>query len=192
MRDATTDPYSVLGISPDASDGELRRAYRELVKRHHPDHNGGSHESTVRFAQIQNAYAVVAESRRSPHSASRPAPEPAVTGFGSSDPNIENRIANLEQELSQMRAQEQRQATARARQATEQARQAAAKQAAAATAAAQGRRPTDEELGYYKTEDSFTKIIDDATEQIADRVRSSESKRQFAQRLADLFGRGPR
>jgi curved DNA-binding protein CbpA len=203
MSDATTDPYSVLGISPDASDGELRRAYRELVKRHHPDHNGGSHESTVRFARIQNAYAVVAESRRSGHSASRPAPEPTVTGFGSSDPNIEGRIANLEQELAQMRAQEQRQAQEQARQAA--ARQAAAaasaaKQAAAASAAkqsaaaaaAQAGRPTDEELGYYTTDDSFTKIIDDATEKIADRVRSSDAKRQFAQRLADLFGRGPR
>src|SRR6202012_365362 len=123
MSDATIDPYSVLGISPDASDSDLRRAYRELVKRHHPDHNGGSHESTVRFAQIQNAYAVVAESRRSGHSARSPAPEPAVSGFGSSDPNIENRIANLEQELSQMRAQEQRLANERARQAREQARQ---------------------------------------------------------------------
>jgi curved DNA-binding protein CbpA len=194
MSDATTDPYSVLGISPDASDGELRRAYRELVKRHHPDHNGGSHESTVRFARIQNAYAVVAESRRSGHSASRPAPEPTVTGFGSSDPNIEGRIANLEQELAQMRAQEQRQAQEQARQAA--ARQAAAaasaaKQAAAASAAQAG-RPTDEQLGYYTTDDSFTKIIDDATEKIADRVRSGDAKRQFAQRLADLFGRGPR
>jgi curved DNA-binding protein CbpA len=185
MSDATIDPYSVLGISPDASDGELRRAYRELVKRHHPDHNGGSHESTVRFAEIQNAYAVVAESRRSLHSASAPAQEPPVTGFGSSDPDVENRIANLEQELAQMRAQEQRQTH-------EQARQAAAKRAAAAAAAAQNPRPTDEQLGYYTTEDSFTKIIDDATEQIADRVRASDAKRQFTQRLSDLFGRGSR
>src|SRR6202046_1079365 len=134
MSDATTDPYSVLGISPDASDGELRRAYRELVKRHHPDHNGGSHESTVRFAESQNAYAVVAESRRSLHSAPGSVPGsaqgPIVTGFESSDPRIENRIANLEQELAQMRAEEQRRAN-------EQARQAAAKQAAAAAAAAQ-------------------------------------------------------
>jgi hypothetical protein len=185
MSDATMDPYSVLGISPDASDGELRRAYRELVKLHHPDHNGGSHESTVRFAEIQNAYAVVAESRRSLHSAPGSAQGPVVTGFGSSDPHIENRIANLEQELAQMRAEEQRQAN-------EQARQAAAKRAAAAAAAAQTPRPTDEELGYYKTDDSFTKIIDDAADQLADRVRASDAKRQFAQRLSDLFGRGTR
>ncbi len=84
-----------------------------------------------------------------------------------------------------MRAQEQRQAQ-------EQARQAAAKRAAAAAAAAQAPRPTDEELGYYKTDDSFTKIIDDATEQLADRVRASDAKRQFTQRLSDLFGRGTR
>ena len=65
-------------------------------------------------------------------------------------------------------------------------------EAAAAAAAEHPRsdpRPTAEELGYYTTDDSFTKIIDDATEQIADRVRASDSKRQFTQRLADLFGR---
>ena len=185
MSDATIDPYSVLGVSPDVSDGELRRAYRELVKRHHPDHNGGSPESTARFAQIQNAYAVVTESRRSPGAASGQLHEPAVTGYQSEDPNIEGRIANLEQELAQMRAQEQRLAR-------ERARQAAAEQAAAAAATTQARRPTDEELGYYKTDDSFTKIIDDATEQVVERVRASESKRQFTQRLSDLFGRGSR
>ena len=55
MTDATIDPYAVLGVDPGVSDIELRRVYRELVKRHHPDHNGGSPESTRRFAQIQNA-----------------------------------------------------------------------------------------------------------------------------------------
>jgi curved DNA-binding protein CbpA len=191
MSDATGDPYAVLGISPDASDGELRRAYRDLVKRHHPDHNGGSPESTARFAQIQNAYAVVAELRRSPQPSSGKAREAPVTGSGRSDPAIDNRIANLEKELARMREQKQRQAR-------EQARRAAAAAAAAAaaqqTAAASGdaRRPTDEELGYFKTEDSFTKIIDDAAEQLAERVRSGDAKRQLTQRLSDLFGRGSR
>jgi curved DNA-binding protein CbpA len=201
MSDAATDPYAVLGVSPEASDGELRSAYRELVKRHHPDHNGGSPESAARFAQVQNAYAVAVERRRSPNAATDHAPGPGVTGFSGSssgsgsDPNIENRIANLEQELARMRAQEQREATERARQAA--ARPAAVAAAASAAAASQradgqARRPTDEELGYYTTDDSFTKIIDDATEKLAERVRESDGKRQFTQRLADLFGRGSR
>lgn len=32
-----TDPYIVLGVRPDASDEEIKRAYRELVRRYHPD-----------------------------------------------------------------------------------------------------------------------------------------------------------
>jgi hypothetical protein len=188
MSDAAIDPYAVLGISPDASDGELRRAYRDLVKRHHPDHNGGSAESTARFAQIQSAYAVIAQWRRSPQSdpaaAAQPvgAAEPAGARFEAADPNIESRIANLEQELAQMRAAEQRQAR-------ERARQAAARQPAAGAAPTGPRRPTPEELGYFTTDDSFTRIVDDATEQITERLRGSDAKRQFTRRLSDLFGR---
>jgi DnaJ-class molecular chaperone len=177
MSDAASDPYAVLGVSPEVSDAELRRVYRDLVKRHHPDHNGGSPESTARFAQIQNAYAVIAERRRGLQDA-----------HGATDARVEERIEDLERELAKMRAAELRQARERARQAA--AKQAAANQAAAGTQSAQPRRPTPEELGYYSTDDSFTKIIDDAADQLAQRVRGGAGKRQFAKRLTDLFGRG--
>src|SRR5256885_11061052 len=62
----TPDPYATLGLSPSATDAELRAAYRRLVQLHHPDHNGGSAESARRFEAGQGAYAA---GRRRPRGA---------------------------------------------------------------------------------------------------------------------------
>jgi hypothetical protein len=192
MSEAARDPYAVLGVAPDISDIELRRVYRGLVKRHHPDHNGGSAESATRFAQIQNAYAGIAQLRRGsgpePTAATSARPQgPASSGA----PDIESRIASMEREMAATHEAEQRDARERARLAAEQAEKlAAARRAQAADALHSHRlRPTPEDLGYYSTDDSFTKIIDDATEQFSQRLRKSDAKKQFTQRLSDLFGR---
>ena len=50
------DPYQVLGVSPDASDEEIKRAYRKLAKKYHPDLNPGDTEATKKMQQINAAY----------------------------------------------------------------------------------------------------------------------------------------
>ena len=50
------DPYSVLGVSPDASDEEIKKAYRDLTKRYHPDLNPGDPRAAERMNEINAAY----------------------------------------------------------------------------------------------------------------------------------------
>jgi|SRR4029453_6980652 curved DNA-binding protein CbpA len=59
------DPHSVLGITPQASEREIRSAYRALAKKLHPDTGAGSSEE--KFRAIQDAYEVLSdpEKRRS-------------------------------------------------------------------------------------------------------------------------------
>ena len=50
------DPYKILGVSPDASDEEIKRAYRRLAKQYHPDRNPGDEEAAQKMQQINAAY----------------------------------------------------------------------------------------------------------------------------------------
>jgi molecular chaperone DnaJ len=51
-----TDPYQVLGVSRDASDEEVKQAYRRLAKKYHPDRNPGDQEAAKRMQEINAAY----------------------------------------------------------------------------------------------------------------------------------------
>ena len=51
------DPYQILGVSPDASDEEIKRAYRKLAKKYHPDANPGDEYAAKKMQEINDAYA---------------------------------------------------------------------------------------------------------------------------------------
>ena len=50
------DPYKVLGVAPDASDEEIKKAYRELTKKYHPDLNPGDEAAAEKMNEINTAY----------------------------------------------------------------------------------------------------------------------------------------
>ena len=60
-----TDPYRILGVSTSASPAEIRRSFRELALKYHPDRNKNSEESRQKFMQIVEAYRILTDNTSS-------------------------------------------------------------------------------------------------------------------------------
>jgi hypothetical protein len=108
----------------------------------------------------------VEQRRRSPVSPRQDAPP--------TDPDLEARLAAMERDL-----------LAKARAARERA-QRAARDAAATATGAKAKRPSDEELGYIKTDDSLGKIFADARKEFGERL-SHAGDEPVRDRVADLL-----
>mgnify|MGYP000750596649 CR=1 FL=1 len=61
MSSQKRDYYEVLGVSRDADEGELKRAYRALALRYHPDHNQNDKAAEEKFKEVSAAYAVLSD-----------------------------------------------------------------------------------------------------------------------------------
>lgn len=58
------DYYDVLGVDAEASSDDIKRAFRQLAREHHPDATGGNAESEVRYKEISEAYAVLSDPQK--------------------------------------------------------------------------------------------------------------------------------
>lgn len=58
------DYYEILGISKDASDSEIKKAYRRLAKKHHPDSNPNNQEAEQLFKEITESYNVLSDEKK--------------------------------------------------------------------------------------------------------------------------------
>jgi DnaJ-class molecular chaperone len=58
------DPYETLGVKRDASEDEIKKAYRKLARQYHPDRNPGDKQAEARFKEVQAAYDILSDKQK--------------------------------------------------------------------------------------------------------------------------------
>ncbi len=64
MAESKRDYYEVLGVDKNADEAAIKKAYRKLAKKYHPDMNPGDAEAEKRFKEASEAYAVLSDSQK--------------------------------------------------------------------------------------------------------------------------------
>ena len=85
-----TDPYKILGIDSGASDEELKKAYRALSKKYHPDANPDNPQAAeAKFKEVQEAYRQIVDARERGTSAYGPGNSGGYSGgYGNDYPGL--------------------------------------------------------------------------------------------------------
>src|SRR5437588_8079692 len=58
------DYYDVLGVKRNASEEEIKKAYRKLARQYHPDRNPGDKQAETNFKEVQDAYDVLSDKQK--------------------------------------------------------------------------------------------------------------------------------
>lgn len=58
------DPYEILGVSKTASEAEIKKAFRNLAKKHHPDTHAGDKNAQKKFQEISGAYDIIGDKEK--------------------------------------------------------------------------------------------------------------------------------
>lgn len=92
MADSKRDYYEVLGVDKSADDAALKKAYRALAKKYHPDTNPGDKEAEAKFKEASEAYAVLSdpEKRRQYDQFGHAAFDGGAGGSGYSNMNMDD------------------------------------------------------------------------------------------------------
>lgn len=64
MAENKRDYYEVLGVQKGASEDEIKKAYRQMAKKYHPDLNPGDKEAEARFKEVNEAYEVLSDKQK--------------------------------------------------------------------------------------------------------------------------------
>ena len=66
-RGSDTKLYDTLGINKNATDNEIKKAYRKLAMKFHPDKNPGNKEAEDKFKEISSAYDILSDKKKKIH-----------------------------------------------------------------------------------------------------------------------------
>ena len=72
------DYYEVLGLKKGASDDEIKKAFRKMAMKYHPDKNPGDKEAEEKFKEINEAYAVLSDAEKKSKNAANAARKAAA------------------------------------------------------------------------------------------------------------------